>query len=107
MEEKKKEEDDLANQKLEAEKKKQQEKEANVAAAKKKQEEDAVRKMEEQKKAESAPVKANPFGAVLVPPKRPSQQARESEANKAKDIQKPVNMFLLKIQQEKELKLKI
>jgi len=27
--------------------------------------------------------------------------------NKAKDVQKPVNMFLLKIQQEKELKLKM
>ena len=79
--------------------------------AKKKQEEDTALKKEEEKKAEPAPAKPNPCGAALVPPKRTtittSQAAKGEDTSKAKDMQKPVNMFLLKIQQEKELKLKV
>ena len=93
----------------EAEKKKQQqEEEAQAAAAKKKQEEDDAQKKEEQKNAEAVPAaKPNPFGAALRAPARLSTTANNVEKPKPDAGAKPVNMFLQKIQQEKELKLKM
>ena len=48
----------------------------------------------------------NPFGAALKAPARISQTGKDFE-KKPDAGGKPVNMFLQKIQQEKELKLKM
>ena len=51
--------------------------------------------------------KPNPFGAALRAPARLSATAKNLEKPKPDAGAKPVNMFLQKIQQEKELKLKM
>ena len=52
-------------------------------------------------------MKANPFGAALRAPARLSTAAKGLEKPKQDAGAKPVNMFLQKIQKEKELKLQM
>ena len=55
----------------------------------------------------SGSVKANPFGAALRAPARMSGTAASLDKPKQDAAAKPVNMFLQKIQKEKELKLQM